>query len=107
MTVDLVTPPDSDGGTEASADAGTENAGCPSPVNNRSHPDGVDLSSYSGLFFWAKASSLVDGSTGEQTIHVMVHDVNSEPRGQRCYPAPEADAEPDTQNCYNAYSKTL
>ena len=106
MTVDLVTLPDPDGGTEASADAGTGNARCPSPVSNRTPPTGVNLGDCSGLVFWAKASSLVDGS-GERTIHVMVHDPNSDPRGQRCYDAPEAGAEPDTRDCYNAYSKTI
>ena len=101
MAVDLVTPPDSDGGAEAGVDAGAENAGCPSSVSDRPHPDGVDLRPYSGLVFWAKASSHVeDGSLGEQTIHVMVHDRNSEPRGQRCY-------DDKGHQCYNASSKTL
>ena len=99
MTIDLVTPPDSD--------AGAEPATCPPPVSTRPHPDGVALSSYSGLVFWAKASSLVDGS-GEQTIYVMVHDVNSDPRGKRCNdPSFDYYATSDGKNCYNAYSKPL
>ena len=102
MGVDLVTPPDPDGGAEAGVDAGTGNAGCPSLVSNRPYPDGVDLSSYSGLVFWAKASSRVeDGSLGEQTIHVMVHDRNSEPRGGKCNDNAKG------YECYNASSKTL
>jgi hypothetical protein len=110
ISVDLVTQPDPDGGAEGASstgmDAGSENTACPPPVSNLPSPLGVDLSAYSGLVFWAKASSLVDGS-GERTIHVMVHDPNSDPRGKQCYDAPEAGAEPDMKDCYNAYSKTL
>ena len=106
MTIDLVTPPDADAGAEASVDAGSGIATCPSPVSNQPSPKGVDLSAYAGLVFWAKASSLADGS-GEQTIHVMVHDPNSDTRGQRCYDTPEAGAEADLERCYNAYSKTI
>ena len=111
MSVDLVTPPDPDGGAvgalSTGVDAGSENAACPSPVGNLSIPEGVDLSSYSGLVFWAKASSLGDGS-GEQTIHVMVHDENSEPRGHKCNnPDLSSIAKEDGSACYNTYSKTL
>ncbi len=106
MTIDFVTPPDSDGGTAADTDAGVGIAACPSPVIDGTQPVGVNLSDYSGLVFWAKASSLADGS-GEQTIHVMVHDQNSDPRGQQCDAAPEAGAAPDTSDCYNAFSKAI
>jgi hypothetical protein len=109
ISVDLVTPPDPDGGAEGTSsivmDAGSENTSCPSPVGNLPSPLGVDLSAYSGLVFWAKASSLGDGS-GERTIHVMVHDPNSDPRGRKCNDPSNPDLA-DGIKCYNAYSKTL
>jgi len=109
ISVDLVTPPDPDGGAEGASsigmDAGSGNTACPSPVGNLPSPRGVDLSAFSGLVFWAKASSLGD-SSGERTIHVMVHDVNSDPRGQKCNDPSNPDLA-DGAQCYNTYSKTL
>jgi hypothetical protein len=108
ISVDLVTPSGSDGGLSSTdMDAGSEVVACPFPVSNLSTPPGVSLSSYSGLVFWAKASSLGDGS-GEQTIHVMVHDENSEPRGHKCNnPDLSSIAKEDGSECYNTYSKTI
>jgi hypothetical protein len=63
----------------------------------------ADLSAYSGLVFWAKASSL-DGGVGEQTIHVMVHDQISDPRANVCNVSGLHKNETD---CFNGFSLPL
>jgi hypothetical protein len=64
----------------------------------------ADLSAYSGLVFWAKASNL-DAGVGEQTIHLMVHDWRSDDRANQCnVNGPNKDKDKD---CYNGFSLPL
>jgi hypothetical protein len=125
ITVDLTTPSAIDGGANGAlfADGGANGAlfadgganGAPfagldggSMDAEQEHPPttmdgsavlGADLSAYSGLVFWAKASS-----PGNQTIHVMIHDEYSEPRGGKCDSSPSANP---AEKCFNAFSKSL
>jgi hypothetical protein len=105
ITVDLTTPKGVDGGADGAPfdglDGGSRDAEQEHPptVSSGSAVSGADLSAYSGLVFWAKASG-----SGNQTIHVMIHDESSEPRGGNCDPSPTADY---TAKCYNAFSKSL
>jgi hypothetical protein len=105
ITVDLTTPKGVGGGADGAPfddlDGGSRDAEQEHPpiVSSGSAVSGADLSAYSGLVFWAKTSG-----SGNQTIHVMIHDENSEPRGGKCDPSPTADY---TAKCYNAFSKSL
>jgi hypothetical protein len=58
-----------------------------------------DVSAYTGLVFWAK--NLTDVPV---TIKVSLQDVNSDPRGGRCDPSPEA---PTETACYDPFSQNV
>jgi hypothetical protein len=105
ITVDLTTPAGIDGGANGAPFAGVDGGSVdaeqerPPTTTAVSAVSGADLNAYSGLVFWAKASS-----SGNQTIHLMIHDEQSEPRGGNCDPSPSADP---TAKCFNAFSKSL
>jgi hypothetical protein len=62
---------------------------------------GLSLAPYAGLGFWAKASI-----GGEQTIHVQLQDMNSDPRAGNCAKDP-SDHAAVKANCYNGFAKPL
>jgi len=100
MNVDLAQPLDWDGGPErpraADIDAGstTDTQPCRN-VTSRSFPGiPVDLTPYSGLTFWGKASIL-----GEHTIRVYLIDRNSDPRGGIC----NSDDPNNESACYSGF----
>jgi hypothetical protein len=98
MTVDLTQVSEVDGGggdaPPADIDAGTADTAPGTPT---------DLSAYSGLLFWAKASSAMD-----RRIQVLLQDGNSDQRGGLCGIRPDGGAEGDSsEQCYNGFSTSI
>jgi hypothetical protein len=58
----------------------------------------VDLSSYSGIVFWAMAAS-----TGRQVIRVQINNAHTDPRGEVCNAAGRSDKD----YCYNGFAKNI
>jgi hypothetical protein len=58
----------------------------------------VDISAYSGFTFWAMAAS-----GGDQSVRLIVNDVNTDPRGGVC----DAGDPSDQTNCWNGFGVTL
>jgi hypothetical protein len=98
LNIDLVQPSALDG----TVDGGTARTTPFCPDATKDFPGTpVDLSSYSGLVFWAKTNE-----TQERRIRIMVHDLNSDPRHGRCndpsLPGYPASGDP----CYNGFLTT-
>jgi hypothetical protein len=93
---------DADGGAVSnladSIDAGTTDHGqeCRQGSSSDFHGVPMDLSAYSGITFWAMASS-----HGRQAIRVQLNDVYTDPRGGECL----AWTEPREKDCYNGFGK--
>jgi hypothetical protein len=99
---DFTESPNADGGAPwypvAGIDAGSSGDGqaC-RQGSSRDFPGvPVDLRTYSGITFWAKASAY-----GRQGIRVQLNDVHTDPRGQECNRAGLT----DERDCYNGFGK--
>jgi hypothetical protein len=86
MTIDLVQLSEIDAGSDGALPADAETP--------------IDLHSYVGLLFWAKASA------SAQRIQVMVRDQYSDPRGEQCEVSSDGGV-PSPGKCYNDFSTFL
>ena len=61
------------------------------------HPDSVDLSSFTGLRFWARA-----GEQNTSAVRVQFQDAQTQPEGGQCVDSPG-----DPEECYNGFGSAL
>jgi hypothetical protein len=95
LTFELAPTAASDAGAPMPDASSDGPASCPVILGDEGS---VDLSTYSGVTFWAKGDP-----TGVRTIQVKLQDVHTDPRGGFCNDADSTN--PDA--CYNGFSTTI